>query len=401
MPLRFGRLFVVLCMLLGACTTRALTDTLTYRSHFQVGDTTLLRLSEPSCKTPEIILTDSISVSPDSRYWLKLLKEWNLNLDDPQVIWPNRFVEWCVGVYNWANRTFNSHDPAYVKPYNNYHAKVMLSSDNWLDGYNFRVNDIPSLRMLGSMYANMGIYAKYSALSVGYSIDMNSIFSGNKSRHKKWDFGFNCSRFNIELHLWRNDGGTYIRQFGHYNKGHLIRLPFNGLVFSAWNIHGYYLFNSRKFSWGAAYSYDNTQRISQGSAILGLDIAKYRVDFDFTQLPRELQDYHQFPLDFYRFRYMTYSLIGGYTFNWVWNKHIVCNITAIPGLGITSSDLDSSHGKDILLAASYKLMGGWLYTNKRLFIGAKGSLTGNAFLSGDIDFLSNIVNFQVAVGLKF
>ena len=53
--------------------------------------------------------TDSI----ESRDWWNLLKKGQLNLADTTVIYP-RFLGFCVNVYNWADKTFNSYDTDYV-----------------------------------------------------------------------------------------------------------------------------------------------------------------------------------------------------------------------------------------------------------------------------------------------
>ena len=49
--------------------------------------------------------------SPD--WWWNRLKGRNLDMKDSTVIYP-RFLGFCVKVYNWADRTFNSYDTTYV-----------------------------------------------------------------------------------------------------------------------------------------------------------------------------------------------------------------------------------------------------------------------------------------------
>lgn len=378
-------------------------DTAMVKSDFIIADTARLALS-PGVIEPRISLTDSISETRNHTYaennWWYLFRKRRLEITDPYVVWPNKFVAWCIGVYNWFNRTFNYHDPAYVAREKRLW-KVMLISDNWVDAYSFSPREIPHIRMMGDMYANLGAYVKYYAVSVGYSVDMNTVFGGKATKHTKFDFGIGAARFNIEAHLWRNSGGTYVRTFGDYNNGRLIKKEFDGLTFSALNVHAYYIFNSDKFSWGATYSYGGNQLLSAGTPLLGFDISSYIVDFDFTKLPQELKDYYIYPYDYYRFHYQSYNIIGGYSFNWVMNKHFTGNITVIPGIGISSSVSDSSHGRDILLSASGKGMASLLYTNKRLFIGAKATLNGNALFAGGVDFYSVIQNYQLSIGLKF
>ena len=293
------------------------------------------------------------------RDWWYKLKHKQLQTDDPAVRWPSRFVGWCVGVYNWFQRNFNARDTTYVKS----------------DG------------KMGKL--------------IGYSVDISTLFGGNHSNHQKWNFSVGCARFNIEAHLWRNSGTTYIHRFSDIKEMKSLDLPYDGLTFSAANIHGYYIFNHRRFDFGAALSYSNNQRISQGSPLVGLDISRIVAFFDFIRLPNEIIESQPYPLESYRFHYQSYSVLGGYSFNWVFNKHFVFNVTAIPGLGAAYSREDASMSDKLQLAGVFKGVAGLLYTTKRFFIGARCRYHANAVLSDDIDFMNGRFNFQAAVGFRF
>ena len=49
-----------------------------------------------------------------NRDWMHLLRHRVLNVKDTTVVWPNRFVDFVIGAYNWVDHTFNSFDPGYV-----------------------------------------------------------------------------------------------------------------------------------------------------------------------------------------------------------------------------------------------------------------------------------------------
>lgn len=346
---------------------------------------------------------DSLKMHDDTyaqRDWLYKLKHRQLQLDDPAVRWPSRFAGWCVGVYNWFQRNFNARDTVYVKS-DGKMGKLMLTSDNWADNYLFGSKTLPYITMGSKLFPNLGIYVKYGILSVGYSVDMSTLFGGTHTSHQKWNFSVGCAKFNIEAHLWRNSGTTYIHRFDDIKEMKSLDLPYDGLTFSAANIHGYYIFNNRRFDFGAALSYSNNQRISQGSALVGLDISRIVAFFDFNQLPNEIIESNPYPLENYRFHYQSYSVLGGYSFNWVFNKHFVFNITAIPGLGVAYSHEDASMSDKLQLAGVFKGVAGLLYTTKRFFIGARCRYHANAVLSDDIDFMNGRFNFQAAVGFRF
>lgn len=334
------------------------------------------------------------------RDWLYKLKHKQLQIDDPTVRWPSGFVAWCVGVYNWFQRNFNARDTTYVKSDGKI-GKLMLLSDNWADNYLFGSKTLPYITMGSKLFPNLGIYVKYGILSVGYSVDMSTLFGGDHSTHQKWNFSVDCAKFRIEAHLWRNSGTTYIHRFEGIKELKHLDLPFDGLTFSAANIHGYYIFDSRKFDFGAALGFSNNQRISHGSAVAGLDVSRIVANFDFTKLPDELNKAQQYPLDKYRFHYQSFCLLGGYSFNWVMSKRFVFNITAIPGIGITYSHEDSSFANTMQLAGVFKGMAALLYTSKRFFVGLRGQYHANACLTDDIDFMNGRLNAQVALGFRF
>ena len=195
---------------------------------------------------------DSLKMHDDTyaqRDWLYKLKHKQLQMDDPSVRWPSSFAGWCVGVYNWFQRNFNARDTTYVKG-DGKMGKLMLTSDNWADNYLFGSKTLPYITMGSKMFPNLGIYAKYGILSIGYSVDISTLFGGNHSNHQKWNFSVGCAKFNIEAHLWRNSGTTYIHRFDDIKEMKNLDLPYDGLTFSAANIHGYYIFNNRRFDFG-------------------------------------------------------------------------------------------------------------------------------------------------------
>ena len=359
--------------------------------------------SIPDSITTRMAVTDSLTV-PGRTYaengWLyRLRKDHYIDTRDERVRYP-RFIDFCMRVYRWADKTFNSHDPNYVKG-DGRNWKAMIVSDNWTDAYTFRPHKLSPIYMLSQPYANLGLTLKYMAVSLSYSVDVGTFFSGNKPQHNKWDFGFSCALFNIELHYWKNDGGTYIRRFAEYNHGQVIKKYFEGLTLTGYQAMGYYFFNNKKFSWGAAQSNSNNQLRSAGSAVLGFDVSSYTVDFDFTKLPTELLNIYDYPFDQYRFHYQSYRLIGGYSYNWVINKHLVANISAIPGMGISVSDYSSTYGATRMFSIGGKGAAALSYYNKRFFVGVNAALHLNGFINKRMGFASVIQNYQAAIGLKF
>lgn len=383
-------------LLLIILTVSGLVGTAECRADFGTDFSLGLNLDATSQLPPR----DSMKVSEKMKLEvIDLLKERRLIPGDSLVRYP-RFVEFCLKVYRWAERNFNTYDTTYVVGTGK-HGKVRLLSDNWTDGYMFRFRDGNPLIMVSNLYANVGIQANYSILSGSYSIDMNSLFSDRVSKHKKAGFSFTCARLFGEVYYWKNTGGTVIRKFGDTKSLRLGHFDFDGLTFKAFGATALYFFNYKKFSYAAAYNLSNYQRKSAGSWMAGIIGTFYKCDFDFAKLPEEVKEAEALPLSQYDLDYNAVGAIGGYSYNWVINKHLLFNITNLPALGLTFSFSDSTEGRKTLLAMGYRQMLSLTYTNRQFFITGNSSFHGNYFLTKSVGYMSGIENFQISTGVRF
>lgn len=335
----------------------------------------------------------------ESHNWWQLLKKGKLNIADTTVVYP-RFLRFCVNVYNWADRVFNSYDPDYVVGTGR-RWKARVTSDNWVDSYYLDIDKKMPMRMMSDMYSNAGAYIQYMAVSLGYSVDINNVFGNEKSHHKKTELNFNCARFNIEAHYWENTGGTYIRTFGKYDDGHLIKRAFPGARQKTFGVNGYYFFNNRKFAMGAAYNFSKFQKRSAGSAIIGFNYNNLDISMNMNQLTDDLKPYLTIDPQTYRFHYNTYCLMGGYSFNWVWNPHFLFNISAFPGIGYTQCYEDSTEKGNGLFAITLKGQGSLTYNLGDFFVCAIAKLDGNWYNSHKLSLFSSVENAQLSVGFRF
>ncbi|MDE5975110.1 MAG: DUF4421 domain-containing protein, partial [Muribaculaceae bacterium] len=156
-------------------------------------------LSIPTKVTPSI--PDSLppyQPSEAQRWWWNQLLQGHLNLADTTVRYP-KFLGFCVKVYNWADKFFNSYDPDYVVGTGK-RWKVRVGSENWMDAYWLTLLEPERLDigMASNLYSNIGAYIQYMAVSMGYSYDIANFFGANGDlKHRKYEFGFNCARFNV------------------------------------------------------------------------------------------------------------------------------------------------------------------------------------------------------------
>ena len=341
-----------------------------------------------------------LSYTREQKWWWNLFKQGKLAMNDTTVIWP-KFLKFCVDVYNWGDRTFNSYDPEYVIGTGK-RWKVRLVSDNWLDTYAMRLPPGIRTNMSSDVYANLGAYIQYMAVSVGSSYDLKKLFKRHEPSHKKYEFGFVCALFNAELYYHENRGGVNIRKFGDINDGKLIKEYFPGVSMYTLGFDAYYFFNNKKYSQGAAYNFAKYQLKSQGSFIIGLSITNQKLSFDFSQLPNSLKD--KLPdseiLDYY-FHYNSYAILGGYGYNWVIAPKLLFNATLLPSIGFSHYYEDSLEGDKYLLSLNIQGKLSLTYNLGNYYFGLMGNLKGHYYKQGTMSLFSSIENFSAYIGLRF
>lgn len=331
--------------------------------------------------------------------WLEELKKGKLDLKDSTVHYP-KFMKFCVDTYNWADRTFNSYDSTYVVGTGR-RWKAILKSDNWADSYAFQFSKTP-IRMLSNIYCNVGAYVSYMAVSVGYSFDFGNIIGNRPANHRNWEFNFNCARFSIDAYYQKNEDGTTIRRFGAYDGGKWISHEFPDLKLRCYGIDGYYFFNNKKYSQGAAYNFSKYQKKSAGSLIVGLTASHYDINMDFSKLPEEMLQYLPTDQRIYNFNYNDYCFLVGYGYNAVMGKHWLFNITALPSIGFKRSQGEATvDGDRYRFSMNIKGKLSFVYNTGDFFAGLIGKFDGHWYMSREYQFFNSIESLSLNVGVRF
>ena len=74
-----------------------------------------------------------------------------------------KFPRFVVNTYRWGDKFFNGYDTTYVRP-TGYKFSAKITTDSWLDGYNFRLPNKTSIFMRSDPSTSIGIYATYLAV---------------------------------------------------------------------------------------------------------------------------------------------------------------------------------------------------------------------------------------------
>lgn len=350
----------------------------------------------------EPVVPDSLPLSAppyDNRNWLYLLKHRSLNVKDTTVQWPGRFVDFLVRAYNWVDLTFNSFDPEYVSHTRS--GKVRVVYDNWSDMQNFQPINTMRLVVASDMYPSIGLNVSYGILSIGYTVDLPTLFSPIPSSHKKTEIGLNWSRINAQFNIWDNKGDSRVRGVGKFSGIGSINEPYEGMTFRAYNLKAYYIFNHQRYSHSAAYNSSRIQKRSAGSWLAGVTYYRYNVLFDLDALPESVKALQTYPWSRYHIKYSNYNVMGGYAFNWVLTRGLLLNTTMMPGVGLTHTHTDSSPGSELLAAFCGEVKVSLSYNYKRMFMNLATSANGNLFLSDNLIFASGIFNTRASFGIRF
>jgi hypothetical protein len=351
--------------------------------------------AEPSKSSHHINPIDTVV----SDWWWTRLRQGKLDLKDKSVRYP-KFIGFCVDVYNWADTTFNSVDPQYVEATGK-RWKWSLKSDNWLDSYAMGFDKGVPIWLISDPYCNMGFYLSYMAVSVGYSLDMTNVIGNRSAMHKKFDFNFSCARFWIDAYYSENNDGTYIHRFGDYNDGKLIKVQFPGLNYISYGIDGYFFFNNRHYSQGAAYNYSKIQRRSAGSFIVGLSASNHDINVDFSSLPEDMLKYLQSEKLQYKFHYNDYCALIGVGYNWVFARNFLFNITSLPAVGYKHYFRDCVEGRKDVWSLGIKGRIGVTYNIGDAFIGLMGKIDAHWFRGSAYNFFNSVENLALTVGVRF
>ncbi|MDE6422551.1 MAG: DUF4421 domain-containing protein [Muribaculaceae bacterium] len=386
-------------------------DSLPASDHTSFFKDTYLASGPTSALTPPLVDAKSlISNVPEKlkgyepsfqeRWWWNQLKtKHTLNINDTTIIYP-KFLKFCLDVYHWADHFFNYYDPEYVVGTGK-RWKARIVNDNWADTHIMTFPQHMKMDMLSQLYANMGAYIQYMAVSLGYTFDFNNIAHDKAMDHSKMEFGFNCSLFDVNLYYHENTGGTYLRRFGDYRRGEFFKERFPGVKFYTFGIDAMYFFNHNRYSHGAAYNFSKFQKKSQGSFITGFSYSNNDITFDFTQLPLELLPYLTIPVSSYHFHYKSYALIAGYGFNWVVNPRLLINGTLTPSFGVTHCYEDSLEGEKYMPSMNIAGRSSITYNLGNFFFSGISRFNGHWYRSSTYSLFSSIINFSANIGYRF
>lgn len=243
---------------------------------------------------------------------------------------------------------------------NKYNLTLMTRSDwrykmIWLRGMDDDDHSHQTLYFHPKSQVTIGPYVGYSLLFLGWTIDIGSDITSNNSNIY---LSLYAPMFGVDYYYERDVNGYRISRISGFNnevKEASHGQEFPGLSTHMKYLHFYYIFNHRHFSYPAAYSQSTVQRRSSGAFILGYTYSLQKIDFNYEQLPSAFYDANgqlilNSALQVHEVRYHNHSISLGYTYNWVFARNFLFNISAAPAIGY-----NFTRGENITSEKMYRL----------------------------------------------
>lgn len=225
---------------------------------------------------------------------------------------------------------FNEIDRRYIEP-QHYNYTLMIQNTNTYEIYKLTSKSGQSITFAPKPTYRVGPYVGWRWIFLGYTFDLKNL---NTSKRKtEFDLSLYSSLFGIDLY-YRKTGDDYrIREasLSDGNKNQELKgVPFSGLSVSIKGFDVYYIFNHKRFSYPAAFSQSTNQRRSAGSPLIGIGYTAHNLKLNSEKLKEVVEsatdkDGNNVKLDsglmFKQVRYSSYSVSGGYAYNWVFARN--------------------------------------------------------------------------------
>ncbi len=264
------------------------------------------------------------------------------------------------------------------------------------------------LKLLPNGSTSLGVGFNYNGfgLSVAFSLPKSS---GSKEKFGKTE----SLDFRGSLYGRKIGGDAFFQLYkGYYNSNPNDFINWTNNFFPqigdmqvlSVGVTGFYIFNSERYSYRAAFVRDEVQKNSAGSFLLGMfgyfDEAKTDNGF----VPAEFPDEFREVINIKEFKNLAIGISAGYAYNYIINDHWTIGATLLPGFGfqrVEVKDLNGSSGDKNQAAAQLLTSLALGYEHKHFFMGLTGSVNFRQIDFGPYDFSLSTQQFRVTLGKRF
>lgn len=315
-----------------------------------------------------------------------------------------KFPKFCVGVYRWGDRFFNSYDTAYVDG-TGFKFNIKNRNETWSDRYLFNFPDDYQMQMASDQCTSTGFYLTYLAVSFGYDINVSKLFGSHEPARNRYTFQFNCALFSVDLMWINNNVATNIKKFGPQNDMQKYDYRFDGINTDMFSVSAVYYLNNKRYSQAATFNFSKIQKRNQGSFFFGFNYWTQNFKFDFSQLPQPIRV--QLPDAWSEFGYKyeannrNYALVAGYGYNWAFAPHWVIGVSEAPSFGLKSGYINYSETNKYSFSLFNRIRASIVWNNRHWFAGALVKVDNSLIYDKDHSLVNTVINGEVSVGYRF
>lgn len=315
-----------------------------------------------------------------------------------------KFPKFCVDVYRWGDKFFNTYDTTYVKG-TGYKFNIKAKADTWGDRYWFNLPDDYEMHMRSDPCTSVGLHLTYLAVSVGYDINVSKIFGSHERARNRFTFGFNCALFSAELNWVTNNVATRIRQFGPRGDMQDYNIRFDGINTNMFSVSAYYFLNNKRYSIASAFNYSKIQRKHQGSFFFGFNYWTQSFGFDFSGLPNNIRN--QLPYSWADFDYKykasnhNYALVAGYAYNWVFFKDFVFGVSEAPNVGLKRGYINYNEKEKYSFSLFNRARAALVWNKNHWFVGGVLKVDNSLIYDKDHSIINTVINGELSAGYRF
>lgn len=255
---------------------------------------------------------------------------------------------------------------------------------------------------------NLGIGFNYKTVGVGLTFGLPQSVESERL------YG-STSRFDLQGSIYGSKlgGDGYLQYYkGYYNAnpGDFIDWPneefpqLSDMQVLSLGLSAFYIFNSNKYSYRAAFVRDEMQIRGAGSFLLGT-FAYYddtRTENGF--IPQEFPDSVKSIVDLKEISNLAVGVSAGYAYNFVFWEKLIVGLAAIPGFGyqrVHIRDLNDAEGIENQPVAQILIKASIGYDIGKLYFSSQGSVNFRNISYKIYEFGLSTEQFRVVAGYRF
>lgn len=315
----------------------------------------------------------------------------------------------------WLQRviaTLGEMDTTYIAP-NYYNYAAMLQNSNFYQSYTLAAEredkQMQSLTVVPRSRQKIGPYFGWRWIFLGYTFDV----ARPKTRGRTTEFSLSLysGKLGLDYIAIRSTGDFMFQRVNGFEgvaTNQLRGKHFVGMDAVTKRLNIYYIFNSTRFSYPAAFNQSTVQRRSAGSWSIGLRFARQKVNLREEHFPNELRENMTKQLSRFQVDQRSYHFSLGYSYNWVFAKNWILAASISPAIGYTYSKGDTFHNRSLLHNLRYSLTNldnltrvGVVYNNNRWFVGASAIHYLYNYRQAQHGFYNSVLYANFYVGFNF